>query len=281
MAIKKHENLQQRTMRPSECEAFEAGWDARDAESCAAEVTGKSSTPFLYAIETPEGDWYDGSGGEACVFGDVQSACDAILGLNEEAPDDQQFKVVPLYRDAEMLTESRSKVTSTASTPGESHRCIKWITGTIFCSRPDGHDGSCVFYPDKFTRQRLGDEPCFTSQARDAQLAPVTGKTFEAVWNVFLKEVSALLTKDIAEYFWNAALASKEAEIATKNAELQSVREAYMEIERKLQIKLASAEARIEAAMKLADELRKKSVSAREDRIAYELIRALGRKVEP
>jgi hypothetical protein len=126
---------------------------------------------------------------------------------------------------------------------------------------------------------------------------------------------------DAARMAWNAALASKEAEIAasdwetspplkcghpracwisrptgttsrefycawcaeiaTKNAELQSVREAYMEIERKLQIKLASAEARIEAAMKLADELRKKSVSAREDRIAYELIRALGRKVEP
>jgi hypothetical protein len=61
-----------------------------------------TSAPFLYAIETPEGDWYDGSSGEACVFGDVQSARDAILGLNEDAPDDQQFKVVPLYRDAEL-----------------------------------------------------------------------------------------------------------------------------------------------------------------------------------
>jgi hypothetical protein len=88
---------------------------------------------------------------------------------------------------------------------------------------------------------------------------------------------------------WNAALASKEAEIATKNAELQSVREAYMEIERKLQIKLASAEARIEAAVNVAEvwptaewmwEGRGQVQRGPQD-CTDELLRALGRKVEP
>jgi hypothetical protein len=119
--------------------------------------------------------------------------------------------------------------------------------------------------------------------------AQVTGKTFKE-W-----EKSGLHTLADA---WNAglhaALASKEAAIATKNAELQSVREAYMEIERKLQIKLASAEARIEAAVKLAEAWERKAATPCGETshnyscpcvtrtfCADELLRALGRKVEP
>ena len=137
--------------------------------------------------------------------------------------------------------------------------------------------------------------------ARDAELAPkpVTGQTFEEWWEKDGKCYYGI--KDACACAWNAALASKEAEIAELRSPGPCGKHPKMFWKWNFDVveghklvcadpscgyctlcaELASAKARIDAAMKLADELRKKSVSAREDRIAYELIRALGRKVEP
>jgi hypothetical protein len=51
--------------------------------------------PFFFAIETSGGDWKDG---EQCVFEDKVSAQDEVDNLNEELPEEDWYKVVPLYR---------------------------------------------------------------------------------------------------------------------------------------------------------------------------------------
>lgn len=51
--------------------------------------------PFFWAIETAGGDWHDG---EYCVFGDLHSAKDRVDDLNEELPEAEWYRVVPLYR---------------------------------------------------------------------------------------------------------------------------------------------------------------------------------------
>jgi hypothetical protein len=55
----------------------------------------KEEKPFFFAIETAGGDWHDG---EYCVFGDERSARDRVEDLNEELPEEEWFRVVPLYR---------------------------------------------------------------------------------------------------------------------------------------------------------------------------------------
>lgn len=56
--------------------------------------TPQGAKPFLYAIEDENGAWHDG---ESCVFGDLESAKDEVLNLND-GHDEPIYKVVPLYR---------------------------------------------------------------------------------------------------------------------------------------------------------------------------------------
>jgi hypothetical protein len=51
--------------------------------------------PYFFAIETAGGDWYFD---EMCVFGDRASCRDRVDDLNEELPEEEWFRVVPLFR---------------------------------------------------------------------------------------------------------------------------------------------------------------------------------------
>jgi len=86
-------------------DAWMQGWKsaAQTAQLSTDKISAATASPldepWLYAIEETNAagasSWHDG---ENCVFGDRESAQDEVDLLNDDYPDEQPFRVVPLYR---------------------------------------------------------------------------------------------------------------------------------------------------------------------------------------
>jgi len=89
-------------------DAWMQGWKsaAQTAQLSTDKISAATASPldepWLYAIEETNAagasSWHDG---ENCVFGDRESAQDEVDLLNDDYPDEQPFRVVPLYRTSQ------------------------------------------------------------------------------------------------------------------------------------------------------------------------------------